>query len=84
MQISCTIWDKYLLRRVSLLTLPETLSSIPVFSGVRVSRSLALCVCFIDRSLSFCTIVLAIVLSVFLRYTDSDCPFRVFRLFMYI
>jgi hypothetical protein len=27
----------------------------PIFSGVRVSRSLVLCVCFVDRCLSFCT-----------------------------
>ena len=27
----------------------------PVFSGVRVTRSLVLCVCFVDRCLSFCT-----------------------------
>ena len=39
---------------VKLLTLPEHLSSPPVFSGVRVTRSLVLCVCFVDRSLSFC------------------------------
>ena len=32
-----------------LLTLPEHLSSHPVFSGIRVTRSLLLCVCFIDR-----------------------------------
>jgi hypothetical protein len=38
-----------------LLTLPEHLSSPPVFSGVRVTRSLVLCVCFVDRCLSFCT-----------------------------
>ena len=38
-----------------LFTLPEHLSSPPVFSGVRVSRSLVLCVCFVDRCLSFCT-----------------------------
>ena len=35
-------------------TLPEHLSSPPVFSGVRVTRSLVLCVCFVDRCLSFC------------------------------
>ena len=35
-------------------TLPEHLSSCPVFSGVRVARSLVLCVCFVDRCLSFC------------------------------
>jgi hypothetical protein len=38
-----------------LLTLPEHMSSPPVFSGVRVTRSLVLYVCFVDRCLSFCT-----------------------------
>jgi hypothetical protein len=38
-----------------LLTLPELLCSPPVFSGARVTRSLVLCVCFVDRCLSFCT-----------------------------
>jgi hypothetical protein len=33
--------------------LPEHLSSRPFFSGVRVTRSLALCECFVDRFLSF-------------------------------
>ena len=33
----------------------EHLSSSPVNSAVRVTRSLALCICFIDRCLSFCT-----------------------------
>jgi hypothetical protein len=37
-----------------LLTLLEHLSSPTVFSGVRVTRSLALCVCIVDRCLSFC------------------------------
>ena len=45
-------------RRVPLVeqelpTLPEPLSSPPVFSGVRVARSLVLCVCFVDRCLYF-------------------------------
>ena len=49
-----------LTRRVSLveqelLTIPEHMSSPPVFSGVRVTRSLILYVCFVDRCLSFCT-----------------------------
>ena len=48
-----------LTRRVSLMeqelpTLPQH-SSPPVFSGFRVTRSLVLCVCFVDRCLSFCT-----------------------------
>jgi hypothetical protein len=51
------------------------LSSPPVISGVRVTRSLVLYVCFVYRCLSFCT------LSVLLRYTDSDCPFGIFKLF---
>ena len=38
-----------------LLTLPEHLSSPPVFSGVRVTRSLVLYVYFVDLCLSFCT-----------------------------
>jgi len=38
-----------------LLTLLGHLSSPPVVSGVRVTRSLVLCVCFVDRCLSFCT-----------------------------
>ena len=49
-----------LTRRVSLVeqelsTLSEHQSSPPVFSGVHVTRSLVLCVCFTDRCLSFCT-----------------------------
>jgi hypothetical protein len=49
-----------LTRRVPLVeqelpTIPEHLSSPPVFSGVRVTRSLVLYVCFVDRCLSFCT-----------------------------
>jgi hypothetical protein len=38
-----------------LRTLPEHLSSPPVFSGVRVIRSLVLYVWFVDRCLSFGT-----------------------------
>ena len=46
--------------RVSLVeqelpTLPEHMSSVPVFNGVRVTRSLVSYVCFVDRCLSFCT-----------------------------
>ena len=41
-----------------LLILPEHLSSPPVFSGVRVARSLVLYVCFVNLCLSFCTFFL--------------------------
>jgi hypothetical protein len=49
-----------LTRRVPLVeqelpTRPEHPSSPPVFSGVRVTRSLVLRVCFVDGCLSFCT-----------------------------
>ena len=37
-----------------LFGLPDHLSSYPVFSGVRITRSLVLYVCFVDRCLSFC------------------------------
>ena len=50
----------------------------PCFSGVRVTQSLVLCVCFEDRCLSFCPFLLAIALSV-LRFTDSDDPFGIFE-----
>jgi hypothetical protein len=43
-----------LLVEQDLLTFPEYLSSPPVFSWVRVTRSVILCVCFVDRCLSFC------------------------------
>jgi hypothetical protein len=40
-----------------LLTLLERLSSLLDFSGVRVTIFLVLCVCFVDRCLSFCPFV---------------------------
>ena len=60
-----------------LLILPGHLRSPPVFSEVRVAQSLILCVCFVDRCLSFCP-----VLSVLLWFTDSDYPFGIFNLFL--
>jgi hypothetical protein len=69
-------YSVHLLVEQELLTLPDHLSSPPVFNGVHVTRSLVLCVCFVDRCLSF----LAIVLSVLLRFTDSDYPFGIFKL----
>ena len=76
-----------LTRRVSLveqelLTISEHLSSPPVFSGVRVTRSLVLCVCFVDRCLSFYTFSFGHCMSVYLRYTDSDYSFGIFKLFL--
>ena len=62
-----------------LLTLPEHMSSPLVFNGVRVTRSLVLCVCFVNRP--FVLFLLAIVLFVLLRYADSNYPFGIFKLF---
>ena len=63
-----------------LLTLPEHLSSPAVFSGVRVTRSLVVCVCFVDRCLSFstfsfghCVVCLLTVYTV----TDQDIAFLI-------
>jgi hypothetical protein len=63
-----------------LLTLPEHPSSPPAFSGVRVNRSLVLCVCFVDRCLTFCTFSFGHY--VVLQYTASDDSFGIFKLFL--
>ena len=78
------MWQPPLVEQ-ELLTLPEHLSSPPVFSGVRVTRSLVFCVVFC-RSLCVCPVVLflsVIGLSV-LRFTDSVYPFGIFKLFILI
>ena len=64
--------------REDLLTVPEHLKFILVFSAIRVTRSLAFCV-ILCRSL-FVLFLLAIVLSL-LRITASDYFFRTFKLF---
>ena len=53
--IRCRRWSWVSLVEQKLLTLPEHLSLPLVLSGVRVTRSLVLYVCFVDRCLSFCT-----------------------------
>jgi hypothetical protein len=47
------------IRIEELATLPEHLSSPPVFSGARVTRSLVLCVCFVDRRVASSSIRIA-------------------------
>ena len=51
-----------------------------LFSEVRITRSLVLCACFVDPYLPF--FLLAIMLSVLLRLTDSDFPFGISKLFL--
>jgi len=60
-----------------LSTHPEHLTSPPNFSAVCVTRSFVLCVCLL-----FVLFLLAIVFSVLLRFTDSDYPFGIFKLFL--
>ena len=45
---------------------PEHPSSLAIFSGVRITRSLVVCVCFVDRC-PFVLFLLPIVLSVLIR-----------------
>ena len=67
------------------------LSSPSVFSGGPVTRSLVLCICLVDRCLSFCPFSLGhcVVCSSiygfwlslwYLRFTDSDYPFGILDL----
>ena len=63
-----------------LLTLPNHLSSPPVCNGVRVTRYLVLCVCFVDRCLSFCTFSFRHCVVCSSSYTNSDYPFGIFKL----
>jgi hypothetical protein len=58
----------------ALLCLPQHLSSSAIFVGIRVPQSLALVLWFAYQCLSFVLFHLAIVLSVFLQFTTSDCP----------
>ena len=63
-----------------LISLPENLSSAPVFNVVRVTRSLSWCVYFVYRCLSFCTFSFGhcVVCSSIYGY---DCPFGIVKLF---
>jgi hypothetical protein len=67
--ISILLPPDYILKKQKLLTLREAHE----FTRC-VTRSLVLCVCFVDRFLSFVLFLLTIVLYV-LQYTDSDYPF---------
>ena len=51
---SFTTYYGFVTRLTWQVSLVEHLSSPPVFIGVRVTRSLVLYVCFLDRCLSFC------------------------------
>ena len=63
-----------------LLTLPEHLSSSWVLRGIHVTRSLVVCVCFVDSCMSI--LFGSLYCLDFLRYTDYDYPFGSFKLFL--
>jgi hypothetical protein len=63
-----------------LLTLPEHLSSPPVFSGVRVARYLVFSVVFCRLLLVH--FLLFIMTRILLLLTDSDYTFGIFKLFL--
>jgi hypothetical protein len=65
-----------------LFTISDHQGSPQVFCGVRVIRSLVLCVMFCRSLLVLLTFFLAIALSVLLRFTDSDYPFGIFKFFL--
>ena len=47
--------------------------------GILLTRSFVLCVCVVDRCLSFCPFLGLIVLYIVLRYADSGYPFKLSR-----
>jgi hypothetical protein len=76
-----------LTRRVPLveqeqLTFLEHPSSVPVFSGVCVTRSLVLCVCFVDHCLSFCPFLPLWCPSFDLRILITPFGFGILKLFL--
>ena len=65
-----------------LFILVEHLSSPPVFSGVRVTRSLAIYIRFVDRCLSFCPFSFGHCVICALRFQDFDYLFSIIKLFL--
>jgi hypothetical protein len=65
-----------------LLTLPVDPSSFPAYRGVRVTRSLIVCVSFVDRCFSFCTFSVGHCVVCLSSIYDSDYPFGIFKLFL--
>jgi hypothetical protein len=64
------------------LTFPEHPSSVSVFSGVCVTRSLVLCVCFVDHCLSFCPFLSLYCPSFDLRIHITPFGFGILKLFI--
>jgi len=60
----------------------ENLMSSPVFSGVRVTRSLVVCVMFYRSLLVLLFFFFWVTVLSVLRFTDYDYPFAIFKHFL--
>jgi hypothetical protein len=80
MFVSRLTWHVPLVEQ-ELLTIQEHHISPSVFSGVRVSRSLAWCVCLVDLYVSY---FLLVIVESLLQFMDSDYPFGIFKLFLHL
>ena len=67
---------------LELLILSEHMSSSPALSGIHVTRSLVLCVCFVDRCLSFCAFSFGHCVVCSSSIDVSDYHFGIFKLFL--
>jgi hypothetical protein len=56
----------------------------PDFSGVCFTRSLVLCVFLVDCSFVLLSFFFWVIVLFVLRFTDSDYPFDIFKLFFYL
>ena len=64
-----------------MITIPEHLSSPPVFGGVRITRSLVWCLYFVDRFLCFCSFSFGHCVLCPSIY-GSDYSFGIFKIFL--
>ena len=93
MQVSNTISISNIIRVVNSNSMAATSAAgtthpsgahafIPIFSVVHIAQTLAHCVVFCKSFFFLVLFLLAIVFSVLLRFTASDYPFGVFKIFL--
>ena len=75
-------WFRFLIMCYSFLS--KNLSSPPIFNGVRVTRSLVLCVCFLDRCLFFCPFSFGHFVVCSSSIYRFWLPLCIFKLFLWI
>jgi hypothetical protein len=74
-----SLTDIYMIAHFTFFIQATSIKSCGV-SEVRVTRSLVLSICFVDRCLSFCTLSFGLCVVGVLGYRDSDYPFCIFKL----